>query len=192
MKRFLTLLAAILYVPCGLCANSTAGVDESPNVSLSPQDVPIFYDDNPLTGMRSFTFIMSFLPNREEKRIRLVIENRLRKAGEVICLKSNDMRGFGAGNLLLIQMGKVFAWDGVELPISRISLSVESPITLDKTGVQTFPVVWSINTFLNGDISSISEDHLTKAVEKLINEFLQSYQYVNKNQTKKPLFYIYD
>jgi len=77
------------------------------------------------------------------------------------------------------------------MPVYRISLSVETSVSLDKTGMKTFPMVWSINTFLQGNIDS-SEDNLIKAVQKLISDFVQSYQYANRDQTKRPFFYIYD
>ena len=124
------------------------------------------------------------------------IENAVKKAleaaGQVTHLKDNDMRGFGAGNILLIQIGNVTAWDGVETSVSRISLSVETSVTLDKTGIKTFPMVWSINTFLQGPIDSRSEGNLTKAVQKLVGDFVQNYQYANQGQAKRPVFYTYE
>lgn len=191
MKKLFTLLAPVLFIPYGLCVNETM---ENPNISLNPQDVPIFYDSNPLTGMKSFTVITSF-PSKDietRKRIQQSIEKPLKVAGEVIHLKDNDMQGFGTGNLLLIQMGNVLGWDGSEMPISRISLSVETATTLDKTGTKTFPMIWSINTFLQRGVDSNFENNLTKAVQKLINDFVRSYQYANKDQSIKPIFYIYD
>lgn len=195
MKRVLIyLLSAILFISYGFCKNSSIEIDQNPNISLNPQDVPIFYDNNPLTGLKAFTVITSFPLKNDgmQKKIGQWIEKALNGIGEVIHLKDNDMRGFGAGNILLIQMGNVMEWSGNEMPFSRISLSIESPITLDKTGMQTLPMVWSINTFLQGNIGSNSEDNLTKAIQKLLDDFIQSYQYVNKDQTKRPVFYIYD
>lgn len=102
------------------------------------------------------------------------------------------MRGFGAANVFLIQMDNITASDGSEMSVSRISLSIETPVSLDKTGVKTFPMVWSINTFLQGNIDSISEADLALAVQKLIGDFVQSYQYANRDQKKRPAFYLYD
>ena len=193
MTRLFVLLAAVLFVPCAFCRNAVIEIDQNPNISLNPQDVPIFYDNNPLTGLKAFTVITSF-PLKDadiQKKIGQSVEKILNGIGEVVHLKDNDMRGFGAGNILLIQMDNVRGWDGSEMPISRISLSIESPITLDKTGMKTLPMVWSINTFLKGNIDSSSEDNLTQAVQKLVGDFVQSYQYVNKVQIKRPVFYNY-
>lgn len=196
MKRvFIYLLvAATLLTSNGFCRNGSIEIDQNPNISLNPQDVPIFYDNNPLTGLKAFTVITSF-PLKDmdmQKRIGQSIEKALGGIGEVIHLKDNDMQGFGAGNVFLIQVGNITASDGSEMPVSRVSLSIETPVSLDKTGMKTFPMVWSINTFLQGNVDSSSEASLTKAVQKLVGDFVQSYQYANRDQTKRPVFYIYD
>lgn len=196
MKRvsIYLLVAATLLTSNGFCRNGSIETDQNPNISLNPQDIPIFYDNNPLTGLKAFTVITSF-PLKDmdmQKRVGQSIEKALSGIGEVIHLKDTDMRGFSAGNMLLIQMGNITAWDGSEMPVSRVSLSIETPASLDKTGMKTFPMVWSINTFLRGNVDSSSEVNLTKAVQKLVGDFIQSYQYVNRDQTKRPVFYIYD
>lgn len=127
-----------------------------------------------------------------QKQVAQSIKKALSEIGEMIQLKDNDMRGFGAGNVLLIQMGNVTTWDGSKMPLSRVSLSIETAALLDKTGLKTFPMVWSINTFLQGSVDSSSEGNLTKAIQKLVEDFVQSYQYANQDQTKRPVFYIYD
>ncbi len=194
MKRVFVFLAAVLFAPSAFCADGMTDVEPNLGISLNPQDVPIFYDNSPLTGMKSFMFITTFpLKDTEmQKRIEQSIEGALKETGEVIRLKDNDMRGFGAGNVLLVQMDNVAGWDESKMPVSRISLSVETPVTLDKTGVKTFPMVWSINTFLQGNIDSGSEGNLTRAIQKLVGDFVQSYQYANQGQAKKPVFYTYD
>jgi hypothetical protein len=194
MRRLFILLTIVLFIPYGFCINDTMDLHQTPNVSLNPQGVPVFYDNNPLTGLKAFTVITSF-PLKDtdmQKKIGQSVEKALNGIGEVVYLKDNDMQGFGAGNILLIQIGNIAGWDGSEMPISRISLSIESPTTLDKTGVKTFPMVWSIDTFLKENIDSSSESNLTRAIQNLVGDFVQSYQYANKDQTKKPVFYVYD
>ena len=150
--------------------------------------------NNALTRLKVFTLITSF-PLKDvdmQKRIGQSIEKTLNRIGEVAHLQDNDMSGFGSGNFLLIHMDSVTGWDGNELPTTRLFLNVETRVTLDKTGMKTFPAVWSMNTFLQGAIDRISEDDLTGAVHNLVNNFVQNYQNANKDQTKKPVFYTYD
>lgn len=184
----------LVTVFCILISTPSYANDQNPNISLNPQDVPIFYDSNPLTGMKSFVVITSFSLKDTElpKKIEQSIERTLKGIGEVAHLKDNDMRGFGAGNVLLLQMGNIAGWDGNEMPVSRISLSIETAVTLDKTGIKTFPMVWSMNTFLQGSLDSSSESNLIKAIQKLVNDFAQNYEYANQDQTKRPVFYTYD
>jgi hypothetical protein len=102
MMKNLLIFLALALIPYRLCAHQ-------PSLSLNPQDVPIFYGNNPLTGLEAFTLLTS-LPLKnpdEEKKIVKSIENGLKNLGEVTHLKDTDLRGFGAGNLLLIQIGPV-------------------------------------------------------------------------------------
>lgn len=184
-----------MFICPGYCLNGSKEIEQNPNIFLSPQDVPIFYDNNPLTGLMAFTLITSFpFENRNtQKNIKQLIETSLSRLGDVIHLKDNDMRGFGAGNILLVQMDNVAGWDGQSMPISRLSLSIESPVILDKTGMKTSPMIWSINNFAQGNLESKSENNnFEKAMQKLVGDFIQSYRYVNNVQAKKPVFYIYD
>lgn len=169
-------------------------IEKNPGILLNPQDVPIFYDNHPLTGIKSFTIITSlpFEDSKIQKSIENSIESGLKIGGDVVHLKDNDMRGFGAGTILLIQVGNTKTWDGSNLAVSRISLSVETSVVLSQTGTKTFPMVWNINTFLDGAIDSISEDNLVKAIQQLINDFLKNYRHANQDWMKKPIFYTYN
>ncbi len=190
-KTFIQSLIAIL-ISCACYADDRSSTN--PGIGLNPQDVPIFYDANLLSGMKSFAVITS-LPLKDtgmQARIKNSIEKTLETAGQVTHLKDNDMRGFGAGNVLLIQIGNVTGWDGSETSILRLSLSIETSVTLDKTGIKTFPMVWSINAFLQGPIGSGSEGNLTKAIQKLVGDFVQNYQFANQGQVKRPEFYTYN
>ena len=160
---------------------------------MNRQDDPIISEDHPLSDMFTLTIIPPILEDGAmQKKIKRFIETELEVVGEVIRLKDNDMRGFGAGNLLIIQIGNVIGWNEKEMGISRISLNIETSVTLNKTGLKTFPYVWSINTFLQGSTNSLSEDITLNALRKLLNEFIQNYKYSNQMQSKKPTFYIYD
>lgn len=186
MKR--VIVHFILILVSSLCHG------EGPDLFLNPQDVPIFYDKHPLCKMESFIIITS-IPCKNEpllNKINRLIEKTVAQCGEVVHLKENDMRGFGTGNILLIQMGTVKEWNGNELPISRLSLSIETAVKLDKTGVKTFPIIWSINSFVDKMPDSVSESSLMDAMQKLVEDFIQSYEYANPHQKKKPLFYTYN
>lgn len=58
--------------------------------------------------------------------------------------------------------------------------------------MKVFPTVWNITTFLDGSIECISIDSLIKAVQKLISDFLQNYQYANQGFMNNPIFYTYN
>ena len=194
MKRLFALLVIVLYIQSRLCAKDKTDLEQNPNVFLNPQDVPIFYENSPLAGMKSFTVITSFLAEdtQMQKRIQQSIEKTLKRAGEVTHLKDNDMRGFASGNILLIQIRNVVGWDENPMPISRISLNIETSVFLEKTGMKTFPMVWSINTFVQKAIDSSFADDLAKAAQKLVEDFAQNYRYANRDQTDTAVFYFYD
>jgi hypothetical protein len=189
MQLFLCFLISLVFYVHGVAAEQGLSLKNDPSLLLNPQDVPIFYENNPLTKMVSFTVVTAFpFKNGEmEEKTQQAIHASLKKIGDVVRLSDNDMRGFGAGNILLIQMGNVTDWIGKETPVSRISLSIETSASLSKTGIKTFPIVWSINTFLQG----ASENNVIAAVQKLMDEFVQSYQYANRDQKKRPVFYSY-
>lgn len=198
MKKALIILALFTtYVYCadGDEKNMIKNTKQNPGICLNSQDVPIFFEDNnPLTNMRVFHVILplSFMDFEIQKRMQNVIEKELETMGDVIHLKEHDMRGFASGNILVIQMRNVMEWNGNAAPISRVSLQVETSAVLSKTRMKTFPVVWSINTFFGESPDSHSEDRMLKAVQKLMNDFVQNYKYANQKQKEKPVFYIYD
>jgi hypothetical protein len=104
-------------------------------------------------------------------------------------LKELDMRGMGAGNILNIQIGDVLGWDNHELPVSRVSLQLQTFVVINKTGIKTFPVIWSINTFFQE--SPNTEDIALEATRKLVKDFVQNYKYANQGKKEKPVFYTY-
>ncbi len=193
MNKIAFLLLSILAGDSFCNACDLENIAKNPGLYLNPQDVPIFFEDSPLTGMAAFALIPPFVKQPEmQKKIRQTIEEELRTAGEVVQLKCEEMRGFGTGNFLVIQMGNVTAWNGTETDMSRISLHVETSVDIRKTGMNTFPMVWTINAFLQGQISSLPEGELLKALQKLIHEFVQNYQYANQEQKKRAVFYVYE
>jgi hypothetical protein len=192
MKKSFRSLFVFLFA-AGTCyaADKTGS---NPGIFLNPQDVPIFFGNNPLSGMEFFTVITS-LPLKDigmQPKVENSIKKTLETAGQVVRLKDNDMRGFGAGNIFLFQIAPVTGWDGNETSMYRLSLNIETSVTLDRTGKKTFPMVWSINSFLQGPIDSNPEGNLMKATQKLVTEFVQNYRYVNQDQAKKPVFYTYN
>ena len=165
----------------------------NPGLYLNPQDVPIFYEGNPLEGLSTFAVIppysiQSFDVN---KKIGDVIERELGTIGSVVKAKSEDTTGFGSGNLLNIQIGRVAKWDGGELPISRVTLNVETPVVISKTNVKSLPRVWSINDFVDFPLDLKSEGKVVGAVQKLLKEFVKNYKFANPSEKQKPTFYIY-
>lgn len=189
-----SLLMMFILMLCGSHSFCTESSEQNPGVYLNLQDLPIFSEDNnPLTGMQAFNLIppISLKDSKVQKEVQKAIEKELEKVGEVIHLKDEDMRGFGSGNILLIQVGSVLGWDGTRMPISRISLQVETSAVINKTGVKTFPAVWSMNTFFQGAVDPDSEGRLLEAVQKFVGEFVQNYKYANREQKKKPIFYTY-
>lgn len=161
-----------------------------PRLQFTPhlQDVPMFYTGNPLKGLRAFACILPYnIPNKEQ--INQAIEQELGSIGKIIQGSSDDTNGFSSGNVLTLQIGSLTTFDEKELPITRVTLSIETPVTVDKTKLKSFPRVWSINCFIDSPSDQI-EDKLLGAVQKLFKEFVQTYQLVNQDALK-PTFHIY-
>lgn len=183
MKKIFIILG--LFTTHGFCIDNTL----NPGIHLNCQDVPIFYNGNPLEGLSAFAVISSCSSQSAEvnRRITEIIAQELGTLGIVIKNKSEE--GFGTGNILHIQIGRVSKWDGKELPISRATLNIESPVIISKTHVKSVPRIWSINDFIDAPLNNKSEDEACKAIQRLLREFIKNYRFANPNQ--KPLFYIY-
>lgn len=183
-----------LFVVDNFClANSDSErIKTNPAAYLDPQDVPIFYQGNPLKGLHSFAVIPPCSVQSQEvlKKITDIIEEELGSIGIVMKMKSEDVTGFG-GSLLNIQIGRASKWEGGELPISRVSLHIETPVIIRKTKVKSCPRVWSINNFIDSPLDSKSEDQVIGAIQNLLREFVQTYQLVNLDPKTKPTFYLY-
>lgn len=199
MRKRFHFLVLLLVVKCGLFANDNQDdsnierLKRNPAIYLNFQDVPFFYTGNPLEGLDAFAVIPPYSIQSPEvnKKIEAAIEIELGSIGTVIKAKSEDMNGFGTGNILNIQIGRVAKWDGGELPISRVTLSVESSVVISKTNVKSLPRVWTINDFVDSPFSIKTEDKTIGAVQKLLREFVQNYKFANPSQTQKPTFYVY-
>ena len=151
------------------------------NKCLNCQDVPTFFDVNPLKNLSSFAVVLP----EANPTMQAVIEKELSSIGSVIKAASGDMTGLGSGTLLLIQIGPLFEWNGSPLPIFRVTLSVGASVTINRTHLQSHPRIWEINGFCKTSLDT------TEVVQKLLQDFTETYQGVNAHQKTKPLFYLY-
>lgn len=164
----------------------------NPGALLNFQDVPLFYNQNPLEKLNAFAVSLWVNNPEGQRKLSKILENELKSIGEVIHLSVMDMRGFGTGTVLMILIKRVSDWQGNEMPISRVSLQVQTTISVNKTNLTTFPVVWGINSFFQGNSDQKPDDQMVKATQSVIKEFVQNYKYSNQAQEQKPIFYMYD
>ncbi|MES2200024.1 MAG: hypothetical protein V4489_07645 [Chlamydiota bacterium] len=193
-KTIIHLVFFTVFAVCGFCtSDKNEELKKNPGLSLNFQDVPIFVQGNPLDGLNAFVVLPpDSIQNQEvNKKIQSIIEKELGSIGKVIKAKSDDVSGFGTGNLLNIQIGKVSAWDEKQMPVTRVTLNVETPVVMTKSKVNSLPRVWTINTFVDAPLDLGSEEKMIGAVQKLLQEFISNYQFVNATQTQKPTFYVY-
>lgn len=104
MKAFIPL---VLFIAHGFCTNTNKDMErlkENPGIYLNFQDVPIFHKGNPLEGLNAFAIISPYSMQNPEvnRKIKAVIEQELGFLGTVIQAKSEDVNGFGTGNILNI------------------------------------------------------------------------------------------
>lgn len=195
MRRTVICLVFLsVFTVLGFCVSDNAEqLKKNPGLSLNFQDVPIFVQGNPLDGLNAFAVLPpDSIQNQEvNKKIQSIIEKELGSIGKVIKAKSDDVSGFGTGNLLNIQIGKVSSWNEKQLPITRVTLNVETPVVMTKSKVNSLLRVWTINTFVDAPFELGSEEKMLGAVQKLLQEFISNYQFVNSSQTQKPTFYVY-
>ncbi len=178
------------------CENDTnhdiSEVENRPDIGLNSLDIPIFHQGNPLKGLRTFTIISQYSDQSEiNRKIRQVIEKELGSLGAIIELKAEDTTGFTSNGLLNIQIGNVSKWDGGQLPISRVSINLETPVLITKSNVKSMPKIWAINDFIDAPLDKKSEDKTLGAVQKLLKEFVENYKFANSGAMEKPTFYIY-
>lgn len=181
-------------VTYGFCADENVEpLKKNPGTYLNCQDVPIFTEGNPLQGLNAFAVIppCSIQNPEVSKKIQAVIEKELSAIGKVIKAKPDNMNGFGSGNLLNIQVGKVSTWNEKQIPITRVTLNVETPVVLSKSDVKSLPRVWTINAFVDAPFDVASEEKSVDAIQKILQEFASNYQFANSKEKEKPTFYIY-
>lgn len=195
---YLYLFIIILSLNQGFCDEPTNEPQlkseiNNPGILLNFQDVPIFHNgSNPLQGLNAFAVAL-FINNQElQVKLSKLLETELKSLGDVIHLNVMDMRGFGTGNVLMILIKNVSDWQEQETAISRVCLQIQTPITINKTDIKTFPIVWSINSFFQGSIDQKSEEQILKATQTLLKQFVQNYKYANQSQRQKSVFYMYD
>lgn len=171
-------------------------IKDNPAFSLNPMDVPFFQqDDNPLRDMGTFAVVllMRFDSPEMRKKAEVLIEKELSGLGKIIQAdqKRIDLRGVGSRNFLILDSGEVKNSEGKLLPICRVSLRIQTPVTLTKTGINTLPNIWSINDFVDSPADVNSDDKILVALQKLLGEFKKNYKFVNLNVSEKPSFYLY-
>jgi hypothetical protein len=195
MKKIFSFLFFLnLIAIYGFCSkDNIEQIEKNPGTYLNCQDVPIFIEGNPLQGLNAFAVIppCSIQNIGVNKKIQYIIEKELGTIGKVVKAKSEDMNGFGSGNLLNIQVGKVSTWNEKQIPITRVTLNIETPVVLSKSGKESFPRIWAINAFVDAPFDIGSEEKSIEAIQKLLQEFVSNYQFINSKQKEKPIFYVY-
>ena len=187
-------LILALFSADAFCEEGTIEkLKRDPGMYLNPQDVPIFYSGNPLEGLKDFAVLPpnSLQSPEVNRKIGNMIEKELGSIGTVIKAKNEEVTGFGTGTLLVIQVGAVSKWDGGQLPLTRVSLSLETSVVIGKTDVKSFPIIWSINSFVDSGLNLKTESKVEGAVEKMVREFVKNYRFANPNPEEKPTFYLY-
>ena len=198
-KQSFYLLILALFTSYGFSVDKTEEdgnierLKRNPGMYLNCQDVPLFYNGNPLEGLSAFAVLppSAIQSSEVNKKIEMAIEKELGSIGTVVKVKNEDMTGFGTGNTVNIQIGTVSKWDGGELSISRVTLNVETSVIVSKTNVKSSPRIWSINDFVDSPLNLKSEGEMVGAVQKLLKEFVRNYKFANPAQTQKPTFYVY-
>jgi len=187
------LLGLLIFTIHGFAEDDIERLKKNPGSYLNLQDVPFFFNGNPLEGLDAFAVIPPYTIQSAEvnRNIEKIIEKELSSIGNVIKTKCEDTRGIGTGNLLTILIGRVTKWDGSELPFFRVSLNVETSVVISKTNVKSMPRLWTINDFVDSPLKVKSEKKAVSAVQNLLRAFIQNYKFVNANQEKKPTFYLY-
>lgn len=163
----------------------------NPGWKVNPQDVPIFFEDTPLTGLKTFiVYPPAFEKTQLQVQIKELIEKKLGAIGKIIKFEEKDITGFGAESALVMQVKNICNEKGGELPITRSSLYVQTSVAIKRTKINTRPIVWQLNEFSNN--YNNNEKDVLLAVDKLLSEFVENYQYVNSAENIKPLFYFYE
>ncbi|MDN3506127.1 MAG: hypothetical protein P0S96_02755 [Simkaniaceae bacterium] len=194
MSRF---LKCFLFIPLFLHATvldvNEERIKRSPEIYLNPQDVPLFYVGNPLNGLDVFSIIPPYTIQTPEvnRQIEQLIVKELGSVGSVVKASDENLAGFGSGNLMNIQIGKVAKWNGGDLPITRVTLSIETAVTICKTNDKSNPRVWSINDYVDAPLEIGLEKETLGAVQKLLREFVRNYKFANQSNSQKPTFYLH-
>jgi len=197
MKMHLFFIGLFSLVASGFCTeikeSNIERLKKNPGIRLNRQDVPIFYEGHPLKGLNIFTVLsLNEVQNKEiGKKIESLIKRELGSLGSVIKVKNKNIIGFASGNLLNIQIGQIANWDGKELPVYRVTLSIETRVRIKNSNVNSLPRVWSINDFLHMPTENASEEMIMDPIQKLLGEFIKNYRFVNQDCSKKPKFYVY-
>lgn len=123
-------------------------------------------------------------PAHLEKKSRTLFIDHLKKFARVEELPPNDMRGFGTGILLNLEVKPINVF-GLSSPILRISLNLQAKIEIKSTKNELYGYIYSTNAFAKAD----SDEALLKAVADVADTFRKYYEQSNPNN--QPTIFVY-
>ncbi len=146
--------------------------------SLKAQEKAVVYPS--LKGISELVVLpFYFIPGRgvEEAEIEAALLNGLSKSGGVETIPLNDMRGFGTGFWLALDVERVDDVDRKSLPLYRTTLTLTARVKIIKTGELVSVPIWSSEIF-----SGLSQSSLLLSVDRLSARFISDFKRVNSDQ----------
>jgi len=149
----------------------------------------------PQQGILSFDFQINVhqLKKLIGDKTKTIIEGELGKFGnfkklEVYkdgCIDPSAFTKYGA--TLYFDIEEIKSIDGKNLPVLQATLTMYTPTIIKKTQKESYTPIWSQSCFIEGSLEFDSSSKVTKSLDKLLSQFMESYSLVN---SEKPTFYL--
>ncbi|MES2345799.1 MAG: hypothetical protein V4494_07680 [Chlamydiota bacterium] len=187
-KKLVLALSLTLFTAHVACSESSACVGNIQDAPLSN------FKNTPLKGWSAFAVSPIYsLEGPLHQKVILLTKKEFEKIGNITKLEIPDVTGLGtAANMLNLEVQKVKTWESKNTHLLRISLTLQTTTTINKTHQECGAYIWASSVFVEGDIVEINEKNLLSSIENLIKQFTTCYAASNPADAPKPTFYFYE
>lgn len=161
------------------------------------QDAPLTnFKNTPLQGWSAFALTPIYSlsgPNYTKalEKVEAVAKKELGKVGKLISIQVPDVKGLGrAANLLNLELQSVPTL-GQDPKVLRLSLTLQTQVTINRTGKECSAYIWTSSVFFPGELSSFNEQNVEDGAAALFRQFAACYTASNPNNEGKPEIYLY-
>jgi hypothetical protein len=155
---------------------------------------PLSLNDCPLKGLTAIAILPQyvFMSARLKSKLNEIFIRELEKIGTVVTLECPDVTGFGRSQGMLSLFVENISLSNEEiLPMMRVSLFLNAAAVIKRTEHQCRVPIWSTQIFTEGNVDETNSKNILTSIQKIVEQFVDEYRAANRENKKKPTFYVY-